>query len=92
MVGDRTLDVTDPKNFRCGFLERPELVIVLQEVTAMAKQRFKVRVTYVVSKTYHLLAEDEDHAVDVAMLRTPRAFRDAEANVTEVSGPTATSA
>lgn len=49
------------------------------------KHRFRVRVTYVMSKTYHVLAEDEDHAADVAMARTPRFLETAVADVTEVS-------
>lgn len=51
----------------------------------MKKRRFRVRVTYVMSRTYHVLAEDEDHAADVAMARTPRFLENAEADVTEVS-------
>jgi hypothetical protein len=54
------------------------------EVT-VKKHRFQVRVTYVMSRTYHVLAEDEDRAADVAMTRTPRFLENAEADVTEVA-------
>lgn len=51
----------------------------------MTKHRFRVRVTYVMSRTYRVLAQDEDHAADVAMARTPRCLEGAEADVSEVS-------
>lgn len=61
------------------------LVIVLVEVVTVAKRRFQVRVTYVVSRTYRVVAVDEDAAVDAAMGRTPRFLDGAEADVTEVT-------